>query len=134
MKLYSDIITGSAVYEAALRARTEHGQDIYVEDLSEKKGRKRAHSITLYCGSEHGRYAVNRPQTAWRGRDRTRAASWTAWGWLLAILFKQDPHAVMGEYDGAADFERQCLDMIEYRRRYGDNVDFLAYLNEPVPA
>lgn len=107
-------LTASDVREAASFAR-ERGQDIYVEEIATSpRG-----AVTFYCEAEHGRYATNRQG---RGGSTGRAATWTAWGWLIAELFRRDPDARIGQYRGVDDFRRQCSEMRQhhdFRRRAG---------------
>src|ERR1700745_3459087 len=89
-------ITKDDVYLVVTYARKK-GNDIWIEDIA--VGPKGA--ITFYCSSLNGKRATNRG-------DGARAASWTAWGYLIADLFKRDPNAVIGQYRGMKDFAAQC--------------------------
>jgi hypothetical protein len=100
------------VYAAARYARSK-GHDIDVASIiTAPRG-----GITFYCSSMYGKRAAN-------GRPGERAASWTAWGWLIADLLKRDPNAIVGQYKGVEDFKRQCR---EYMPK-GENVEFLRHL------
>jgi hypothetical protein len=123
MKLHSDLIISRDVWTAANRARRVHGQDIYVDDEMNCGSRKRNAAVSFRCFSEHGKRSTN-PGTS---RDRTtyKAATWTAWGYVIAELFALDPKAIIGTYDGVEDFAAKCQQAISYREKYGDTIAFL---------
>lgn len=105
MKLHSDIIDSGSLYYAAMQTRRDHGQDFQIGEVLDCGSRKRAHGVSFKGYALTGRYSTN---SGIYGADSPRAATWSAWGYLIAELFKVDPHAVIGYYDGVADFERQC--------------------------
>lgn len=112
MKLHSDTLTSADVESAAAIARSEHGQDIYITEIHACGSRSRARGLTFYCGSLGGRRATNRG-------DGERAATWTAWGYLIAELFRRDPDAIMTYYKSAADFQDRT--QARYVPRGGSN-------------
>lgn len=99
MKLHSDTLRRHDVQEAARVAR-EHGHDIYVDEIAECGSKSRRRGITFYCESMDGPRARN-------GREG-RAASWDAYGWLIAELFNRDPSAIIGYYKSPSHFLLEC--------------------------
>lgn len=129
----NSIIDTHDVAAAVSRARNEYGQDIYLDEVT--VGEKGA--INFYCASVSGRYSVNR-----RGRTNARAASWTAWGYVIATLFSIDPWAHIGQYKGMSDFvtkigEARATHMrrrgmgINKEGEPGQNCHFLTLLSWP---
>lgn len=119
MRLYSDIIDRAALHAAAFTVRHELHQDIYIEDCESTHGRRRKHSLNFHCASFSGSRRQN------RNGSREPAASWAAWGWLIAELFRRDPNAHIGQYKGVSDFRRRCQSAhdhrVKYERRFGEN-------------
>ena len=106
MKIYSDKLTESDVRAAFTRARQDHNADIYIEDIREFRPRTHAHGIEVFAESMHGKHVTGHiPARASGPRDGyPRAASWDDWGFVIAQLFRIDPLARVGFYDGKADF------------------------------
>jgi len=48
--------------------------------------------VQFWCNSAHGRYATG------RNEDTGRAATWAAWGYVIAELYCLDPNAHIGHY------------------------------------
>lgn len=120
-------LTRADVRLAAHYARSK-GHDIFIAELEESpRG-----AITFYCESEHGRRATNRgggPSQFYGGTGR--AASWTAWGWLIADLFARNPMpGTIGFYKDIEDFKASCK---RYTPR-GENLKFLSHLPRTVKA
>jgi hypothetical protein len=92
-------LTETDVLIAISRTRGFHDQDIWLDEIH--TGARGA--ITFYCESEHGKYSTGRNHP-----NGARAASWTAWGWLIAELFTYDPDAHIGTYRGRDHFIR-CI-------------------------
>lgn len=122
----STMLTASDVERAARYARSK-GHDIFIADLEvSPRG-----AITFHAESEDGRRATNRGGRNdgfgydGFGYSRGRAASWTAWGWLIADLFARNPNANgVGWYKNIEDFKAQV-------KRYtpaGENLRFLSHL------
>ncbi len=106
MKIHSDVLTADDVHAAAAKARRTHMQDIYIDDLLTGGSRSRARRIELHCNAENGRYATNSGTYGANGYNR--AASWSAWGYFIAELFVIDPEAIVGQYNGLADYHATC--------------------------
>ena len=105
MKVYSDILTEDKVRRAFASARS-CGADIWMSDIRTWKPRGHAYGTEFWAESHHGTKASAHWPLADSGnrRNAPRAASWSAYGWLIAILFRDDPDARIGCYDGAAVF------------------------------
>lgn len=94
-------LTRADVY-AAVAVALEHGQDIDVCELAvSPRG-----AITFYGYSLNGTRNTNRS-------DGNKAASWSAWGWLIAELYNRDPNARIGQYKSASSFMLQCREANE---------------------
>jgi hypothetical protein len=109
VKIYSNILTLADVRQAFKTARDVHGADIYMEEAREWKPRGYAHGVEVWAESMHGKRATGHvPARSPGPRDGyPRAASWDDWGFVIASLFNQDPHARVGFYDNEADFVKQ---------------------------
>lgn len=124
MRLHSDTLTEADIRSACALAR-ENGYDVYVEGMVRTGSRSRRNGYTLYLESANGRRTTNR-----RGKSDSRAATWSAWGFVIAELFNRDPEAIVGQYDSPQDFHRQCESMGDWRKKLdGPNaLDFLEHL------
>lgn len=117
MKIHSDVLTVEDVVQCASLCRARHGVDVQIGELVATGSRKRAHGVTFKGYALSGRYAAN---SGVHGADSPRAATWSAWGYLIAELFARDPAAIIGTYDGAADFVAQCESAAQTRHDYPD--------------
>jgi len=108
MRIYSSTLTVSDVEAAFATARREHGADIWAEDPRSFEPRKRSgyrHGTGVFAYSLHGwRVSGHRPIGSYDTSSENRAAAWDAWGWVIAILYAQDPDARIGWYRSRADF------------------------------
>lgn len=105
IKAGSELTIGN-VYDAAARANLR-GQDIHAHEVVQgKRG-----AITFYAYSLNGRYATGR-------NDGERAATWDAWGYLIAELYNLDPRATIGPYKNATDFIQKCASERDRIARY----------------
>jgi hypothetical protein len=111
VNLRSDIIDTVRLGLCCADARINDGQDIYVSEYTATRGRGKLYSVTFYCASHHGKRRTNRG-------DGEMAASWTAYGYLIARLFLVDPQAVIGSYENVHDFTVQCAALSEGRAEY----------------
>lgn len=128
-------ITANHVHLAISKARYQHNQDIWLDsDRGVTVGKRGA--ITFYCHSTWGKFASGRHDNP----EGYRAASWTAWGYVIAELFRVDPHAHIGHYASMAHFIDRCLD--EHERYFlrqslgvrgdtGADVSFLLLVTSP---
>ena len=97
---------------AAERYAQRFGNDIHIDSLAvSPRG-----AITFYCVSYNGTRRCN-------GRDGF-AATWSAWGYLIAELFNRDPSAIIGQYRGREDFIRKCREW----QPAGQSIAFLDHL------
>jgi hypothetical protein len=119
LKLHSNTLTAAAVRTAAQTARCAYGQDIYVDEVKDVGSRSRKQGVSFYASSLHGRYASAHDQSQ-------RAANWDAYGYLIAELFKVDPDAKIGIYDGATDFMVRTSDEANRNALYGKRPDHTA--------
>lgn len=134
MKIYSNIITESDVRAAFTSAQVRNA-DIYIDgDIRTWKPRKEQYGTEVFAASRHGRAATGHVPARESGPrdDYPRAASWDAWGYVIAYLFNADPHARVGFYDNEADFvekvrkyrhkdsELPFLDVLDNIKEYDD--------------
>jgi hypothetical protein len=118
LKLHSNTITAFDVIAAAESAR-DHDQDIFVTDVKDVGSRSRKQGVSFYAASLNGRYASAHDQSE-------RAASWDAYGYLIAELFVLDPIAKIGIYDGINDFFTRTADEAARNAQYGKRPDHTA--------
>jgi hypothetical protein len=106
MKLYSNLLTTEDVFWAFADARRMDGQDIRHQDVRAFVPRGYRNGVEFYAYSVTGKRAsAHRPQGGqFYGPDAARAATWDAWGYVIARLFDRDPEARIGYYDGRNDF------------------------------
>lgn len=109
MIIYSNILTQQHVSEAFAQARSQDDQDIWMCDISSRPSRTHAVAITFYAYSHHGTAAsAHGPITSGPRDHLPRAASWDAYGYVIAYLFSADPAARIGPYKDREDFIAQC--------------------------
>jgi hypothetical protein len=112
--MYSDKLTEHDVRTAFYDARQVDGQDIWPVDIRTFRPRSygRRNGIEFYAESLHGKMATGHrpigsyPLSLELGSDVPRAASWSAYGYVIARLFAMDPDARIGGYDGVAGFAK----------------------------
>lgn len=106
MKIYSDKITTADIFTAFRLARTVHGQDIHLDGgVRQFRPRRQAHGYEIFAESMHGKRAsAHGPIGSYDRSTLPRAASWNAYGFVIAHLYNVDPDARIGFYAGRADF------------------------------
>lgn len=105
MKLYSDKIGYAEVRAAFQKARTIDRQDIYEVDVRNFRPRREHNGVEFYAESLNGKRATgHRAIGSYPLCDVPRAASWTAYGYVIARLYALDPDARIGQYHDRADF------------------------------
>jgi hypothetical protein len=119
MRIYSDRLTAADVRSAFSSARLVNEADIYAQDLREFHPRDgHRNGVEVYAYSYSGnRASAHGPIHRGFGSDEDapRAASWDAYGWVIARLYLIDPDARIGQYRDVADFIRQVSEAT-YRR------------------
>lgn len=123
MKIYADTIGLFEIRDAIADAQLEAAGawiDHDTHTLSHK-GRRRAMTHNVQLIGTAGRH-TRRRNTGQRGADAGDfAATWMDWGWFIAVMFRFEPTAVIGQYDGQADFLDQTRRMIPTKLgRHGD--------------
>ena len=125
MKLYSDKLTAADVY-AAFSGALAHGVDIRPDGVRQFRARqvttygldnndrpvrrtfRKSNGVQFYAYSMGGKRATgHRAIGSYPLDGERRAASWDAYGYVIASLFRMDPDAVIGNYAGRDDFIRQ---------------------------
>lgn len=99
------IIAADDIHLAVSRARYEFNQDIWLDCDADgcaeiTVGARGA--IEFHCHSTWGKYASGRRDNP----NGYRAASWTAWGYVIAHLFTVNPEARIGHYRSRDHFIR----------------------------
>lgn len=101
MKLYSDKINASDVWQSLNGIEGVIVDDSNVRTFTSRQGVKALEFYLEGYGSRHVR--------ARNGRDG-KAATWDDWGVLIDRLFRIDPQANIGGYDGIEDFLGKTAD------------------------
>lgn len=99
MYIRSDLLVADDIRAAFADARQFDGQDIYITDMREFRPRGYARGFQLYAGALAGRNAsAHAPDV--------KAATWDAYGYVMARLYKTDPGAKIASYANLAEFCR----------------------------
>jgi hypothetical protein len=137
VRIYSNKLTKAKVLRAFAAAREIIGADIWAVDARSFTPRNGRHNrnglyrygIEVFAESRHGTAATGHAPIASGPRDHLpRAASWSDYGWVIAYLYAEDPHAKIGFYGNRDDFIAQVE--ASHRR---EPKDFLALVRD-VPA
>ena len=118
MRIYSDKIDSPSILRRALLDVLPECPDVTMEIVSStNKARVRRNRFDVYLAGTGTRH--HRPRNGGRyGSSQDYAATWMDWGWFIAVLFRYDPDAVIGQYKGRGDFLRQTArDANGYRSR-----------------
>lgn len=132
MKVYSEILTEWSVRDAFMSARLTDGQDIHLDGIRSFRPRKGGFGTEFWAQSLNGKVASGHrpigsyPLSLENGSDVARAASWSAYGYVIARLYLVDPDAKIGIYDNAQDFAEKVR---SYTPR-GQHTGFLDLLGE----
>lgn len=104
MRIYSDTLNWLAIRHAYDDVAHLCPQ-VYLEgSLVTTNGRRRSMTYDLHLeghGARHTRWTNTGRHGAGEG---IKAATWMDWGWIIAALFRHEPSAVIGQYDGREDF------------------------------
>lgn len=120
MRIHSDTLTSGDLREAA---RAIPGGHI---NITEHGSRKRDHAFEVNMFGDPGkdRHGITRRYGtggAYGQADGThRALTWVEWGDWMVELFKIDPTAIIGSYDGAEDFCEQTYEAARWRSQFYD--------------
>lgn len=123
MRIHSDKLTADDLVRTA---RAMPG--VYIE-ITEHGSRKRDHAyeVTMYADPGKDRHGITRRYKtggAYGTTDgRYRALTWVEWGDFICELFRRDPEAIVGPYDGEADFIHQTQDAAPFRSQLYDAVE-----------
>lgn len=124
MKIYSDTITTVDIWRAFKDARDVHGQDIYLDGgIRAFTPRAGGYGYEIFAESLHGKRASAHGPIGADPKWQPRAASWEAYGYVIAYLYNIDAAARIGWYKSAEDFRSQTSSA--YQRNADD---FLATL------
>lgn len=99
MKLYSDKLRRQDLY-----FYLPDGVDADIQEIPNTRIRARGWIVHLEGMSERHRRATNSGNYGGGGH---KAATWDDWGVWMYELFKIDPDARIGNYDGLQDFLKQ---------------------------
>lgn len=116
MRIHTDKLTFTEVHLAVL------SRDGLYPELASKGSRKRDHAFELGIEAEPGEdeHGLNRSfarnsGTMGAAQGYGQAATWIEWGDILADLFKIDPDAICGPYNGRSDFVIQTQQQAPHR-------------------
>jgi hypothetical protein len=101
MIIRSNLICAHHIHEAFYFARVNDGMDIYYDDFSQFTPRKFTMGYKLYGYAHEGKYASAHDSLY-------KAATWEAWGYVIARLYAIDPNAQISFYNSAAHFYDWC--------------------------
>lgn len=104
MRIHSDVIS----YTQTIR-NAAHAAGTRCEILNPHGSRKRANAFEVQL-SGSSRYSAQSGQ--WK------AATWDEWGNVIDALFKIDPKAIIGYYDGRDDFITKTQSEYDRNLRY----------------
>jgi hypothetical protein len=115
MRIHTDKLTA-----ADLRKLAPNGT---LAEVTAHGSRKRDHAFEVGLSAEHGSdkhgnkrsFARNSGQYGGAG-NYDRAATWVEWGDWIAGMFKIDPRAIIGEYNGVTDFLRNTAEAKRWRK------------------
>lgn len=136
MRLHSDTINPMHIIHALqeCKARGLIADHVELANIERKGSRKRRSAVEFSIGTSDGtsfmsepvreeleahgleRKAMNAAKRRWvrngyaRQEDFPRSATWHEWGHLIAYLFRLDPDAIIGAYDGWIGFERETFE------------------------
>lgn len=110
MRLHTDKITR---HDLTMAMEGVSG-DIYLE-ASGYGSRKRSHAFEVALSADEGKDRLGntrRPRNSgvYGAEYGMRAATWYEWGDFLAALFKIDPRAIVGPYDGIENYVAQTAE------------------------
>lgn len=113
MRIHADLLTPDAIYAALGRLR-DSGRvgGIFLMRNEEAGSRSRRRSIDVKLSSYASQLPDGKTCRRWANSGRHGASEWRAatydeWGLFIAELFRLDPTARIGQYEGASDFQRQ---------------------------
>ena len=113
MDIHSDVLTKQDLW-------AELPAGLYLE-VSEHGSRSRARKFKVGIAANHGtdahgiKRAFARNTGNYGGGGYDRAATWVEWGDWMVALFKRDPAARIGYYEGPASFVEQTADYAPHR-------------------
>lgn len=111
MKIHSDTLTQDDLYNSLFAAndRGRVADSVYFDILDPAGSRKRLRAFEVRLASSEKLPGDNRRLTnsGTRGAGNLWAATYDEWGWIIAEIFKRDPSATVGDYDGVDDFNRR---------------------------
>lgn len=89
MRIHTDTLTYSSVYDAANRAR------VNCDTLARHGSRSREHAFEIILSGESRRH---------QNGGENKAATWDQWGVFLGILWRLDPNLKVPYYKDLGDF------------------------------
>ncbi len=101
MKIHSNVLTHDHFADAAHYASKASGGEVWTirEDERGSRSHARAFDVILVGDGTFGRRRTMSGEGI--------AATWAQWGHFLAALYRIDPNAKAGPYNGADDFHGQ---------------------------
>jgi hypothetical protein len=122
VRIFSDTLGWTEIRNAMADTRPETSE--VTMDLNEVtlNGRRRRMTYDVSLEGTGPRHTHHKNTGNQGGGTGDMAATWMDWGWLIAVMFRYEPTAVIGQYDGRADFIKQTTAMIPHRLRIDASV------------
>lgn len=117
MRIYTDTM-GPREIRSALTDAAPEAPHVFIDkfdtNLSARKRRIR-HDVALYGEGPHHTRLRNPGSRDHSDNDRY-AATWMDWGWFIAVMFRHEPTAIIGEYDGIENFHTKTAQRVRHLR------------------
>jgi hypothetical protein len=89
---------------------------VYLDRCDESGSRSRARKFDTALEGQEAPHRRRRRNTGRYGAESFgAAATWMEWGWWIAVMFRYDPDAIIGQYAGRANFLEQTRVMVATR-------------------
>lgn len=109
MRIHSNTLTRSDIVSALRQPEIAPDIELVTFGVFSSRKRQRAYEVQLgtddkTSGPTKSRHYKN---SGTHGAGQIWAATYDEWGFFLADLFRLDPNAIAGQYNGADDFHAQ---------------------------
>lgn len=117
MRIYSNKLTWHDLYCAMQDVNDAGFTGVWIQECTQGAARKyeQRFDVALRGMYDKDKGRTRRPNTRMAYDDDEYAATWMEWGWFIAVLFRFDPEARVGIYNGRSDF-------LDYTNQMAPNV------------
>lgn len=125
MKVHTDTI-GLLDIRYALQDAQREASNVWIDHDAytfTRNGRKRKMTHNVLLIGEGARHTRRRNSGGFGAKTDDFAATWMDWGWFIAVMFRYEPTAVIGQYDGREDFLDQTRRAISRKLHRGPGGD-----------